>query len=107
MRVCTLAALAGCANALVRGSFDPLGLAARDVKTTQVLKTLVLDEVEDLCRPLLLHPWERRSLEPLINVRTRDYANEAPGGERGEGTAAAPARDAIPVSCSANVSDGG
>ena len=30
MSVIRLAALAGCANALVRGSFDPLGLAARD-----------------------------------------------------------------------------
>ena len=30
MRVHRLALLAGCADALVRGSFDPLGLAARD-----------------------------------------------------------------------------
>ena len=37
MRACTLAALAGCANALVRGSFDPLGLAARDVKLVSEL----------------------------------------------------------------------
>ena len=40
MRVCTLAALAGCANALVRGSFDPLGLAARDVKQLTNLSPL-------------------------------------------------------------------
>ena len=40
MRVCTLAALAGCANALVRGSFDPLGLAASDVNQLTKLRGL-------------------------------------------------------------------
>ena len=33
MRAYKLALLAGCADALVRGSFDPLGLAARDAGT--------------------------------------------------------------------------
>merc|ERR1719454_2223357 len=45
MRVCTLAALVGCANALVRGSFDPLGLAGRDVNLVSQLSRQQLSPV--------------------------------------------------------------